>query len=415
MLFDVVTSEILKDCPSVIRPYSLALILIGALGSILARNQGFSNRIPHLSEFGGSLLFGCLRLVGALVALLMFFRIGPALLLEPGIRNVMWEKLVPSVAIVIPMGAVIVNLLLVYGALDFVGTLMRPVMKPLFRLPGRSALDDLMSWLGPYAVGLYFTRKLFEKGIYNRREAYTVCVCFCTVSIGFVGVVASTLDILNLFPLIMAAYFVAVYLLAVILVRIWPLSRVPATYFGPPQPEEEVHGNLAFYFQMAWRRALERVSVAPTLWKNISSSFLEGILLSATILGMILLIGTLALLVADHTPLFRFLGYPLVPIMTLLGLKNPELVAQASIAGITEVYIPALLVRSAEVSSKFFVCVLSLSQIIFFSSVAPMMMEMFREVPIRFFELVALFFIRTALLVPLLALLVNGLRALGVF
>ncbi len=35
----------------------------------------------------------------------------------------MWEKLVPSVAIVIPLGAVIVNLLLCYGALDFVGTL----------------------------------------------------------------------------------------------------------------------------------------------------------------------------------------------------------------------------------------------------------------------------------------------------
>ncbi len=130
---------------------------------------------------------------------------------------------------------------------------------------------------------------------------------------------------------------------------------------------------------------------------------------------MILLIGTLALLVADHTPFFQYLGYPLVPVMNFLGLKNAELVAQASIAGITEVYIPALLVRNAEISSKFFVCVLSLSQIIFFSSVAPMMMEMFREVPIRFYELVALFFIRTALLVPLLALLVHGLHALGVF
>ena len=40
---------------------------------------------------------------------------------------------------------------------------------------------------------------------------------------------------------------------------------------------------------------------------------------------------------------------------------------------------------------------------LFFSSVAPMMLDMFREIPVRLWELVVLFLLRTALLVPHLA------------
>ena len=38
-------------------------------------------------------------------------------------------------------------LLLNYGLLDFCGALMIKLMRPLFNLPGRSALDCLASWL----------------------------------------------------------------------------------------------------------------------------------------------------------------------------------------------------------------------------------------------------------------------------
>jgi nucleoside recognition membrane protein YjiH len=59
--------------------------------------------------------------------------------------------------------------------------------------------------------------------------------------------------------------------------------------------------------------------------------------------------------------------------------------------------------------------VLSISQLIFFSSVAPMMLDMFRDLPITLGHLVALFAIRTALLVPIIAALTWILDQLGVF
>jgi len=48
----------------------------------------------------------------------------------------------------------------------------------------------------------------------------------------------------------------------------------------------------------------------------------------------------------------------------------------------------------------YFIAVLSISRLIFFSAVAPMMIDMFRKIPIRARELIAIFLMRTAVLIP---------------
>ena len=121
----------------------------------------------------------------------------------------------------------------------------------------------------------------------------------------------------------------------------------------------------------------------------------------------------LALLLAHHTPLFEVLGWPLVPVLQALGLPDADRLAPAVVAGITEMYIPALLVRDAALEGRFFIAVLSISQLIFFSSVAPMMLDLFEDLPIRIGHLVALFALRTAVLVPLIAALTHLYVALG--
>jgi nucleoside recognition membrane protein YjiH len=72
-------------------------------------------------------------------------------------------------------------------------------------------------------------------------------------------------------------------------------------------------------------------------------------------------------------------------------------------------------VKEASPAGRFFICELSISQLIFFSSVGPMMLDMFRDVPIRVRDLLAVFALRTALLVPLLAGVTAALQAAGVF
>jgi nucleoside recognition membrane protein YjiH len=288
-------------------------------------------------------------------------------------------------------------------------------MRPLFRLPGRAALDDLTSWLGSYSVGLYLTRKLCDQGRYNRREAFIIVTAFSTVSIGFVGVVASTLDLLDMFPLVFATYFVVVYLVAAILVRLWPTTSIPTTYLVEPDPEPEQSVTFFERWRLAWSEAKRRAREAPGPLEVAVVGFFDGLRLASTILGTILAVGTAALLLVEHTSLFTEMGRPLAPILSGLGLPDADQLAPAALAGITEMYIPALLVRDVAIEGRFFICVLSISQLIFFSSVAPMMMDMFRDVPIRFRQLVALFFIRTLILIPILAALCWLYGALGFF
>jgi nucleoside recognition membrane protein YjiH len=220
------------------------------------------------------------------------------------------------------------------------------------------------------------------------------------VSIGFVAVVAQTLGLLHLFPLIFLVYFVTVYWMTVLFARLWPLATTPDDYVGEAKPEAGPKGSL---IGEAWGRAIARAEAGAPLLTTLWHGLVDGLALATTILGSILVVGTLALLVARETPVFDWLGRPLVPVISALGLPDAELVAPAVLIGITEMYVPALVVRDAAASARFFVALLSISQLIFFSAVAPMMLDMFRAVPIRARELVAIFLMRTAVLVPVLA------------
>ena len=384
--FDVVVQWIVGGWPRLVGLYCVALIAVGAASSRKALRE-----TPVIAT---------VRMLALPLAIVYLAGVGPSVLLQPAMRDLMWTTLAFSVGVIVPIGAALLVLFVEYGVLDFIGTLMRPVMRPLFRLPGRSALDSLTSWVGSYSVGLYLTRKLLEDGFYTRREAYTIVTCFSTVSIGFVAVVAQTLGLLHVFPLIFGTYFVTVYVLTVVFSRIWPVARTPDDYVGEAKPEVAEQEGLV---RAAWRRALERAERGTPFAATVRRGFLDGLTLSTTVLGGILVVGTTALLLARETPLFDWLARPLVPVLDALGIPDAAMVAPATIVGIAEMYIPALLVRDASVQARFFVAVLSISQLIFFSAVGPMMIDMFRKVPIRAVELIAIFSMRTAILIPMLA------------
>ena len=407
--FDVLVSLLRNAAPSAVSAYALLLIAAGALLSALARR---AHSPKAIEAFAAPLIFTVLRSIGLLLAIPLALGIGPNWLLAKQTGGLMWGTLVSSIAIIIPLGAIALNVLASYGCLELIGTITRPLMRPLFRLPGRAALDDLTSWLGSYSVGLYLTRRLLDQGRYTRREAFTIATCFSTVSVGFVAVVASTLDLLQIFPIVFGSYFVVVYLVAMIQVRLWPTTNVPNTYLVTADPEPEPTGSL---FTAALLAAKGQAARAEPMPKLMIEGLRDGIILAATILGTILTVGLAAVLLAEHTPVFEWLGAPIAPALDWLGLEDAERLAPAVTAGVTEMYIPALLVKDAPIAGRFFICLLSISQLVFFSSVGPMMLDMFRDLPIRLRDLFAIFLLRTALLVPILAIWTQLLASLGTF
>lgn len=400
--FDAAVRMLLTAWPEGASAFTLGVVGLGALGSLAALSHAGSS--PWRT---GPWLVG-LRLAAVPLAVGLWGGVGPAFLLSPSVGGVVWDKLAVSIAVIIPLGAVALQMLTAYGLLEIVGAWMRPVMRPLFGVPGRAALDGLMSWIGSYSVGLYLSRLQMTEGRYTRRETFRIVTGFSTVSIGFVGVVAHTLDLLTHFPWLVLTWFSSSYGLAALLARTWPASTIPdvPVRAGAAPPVERS--------ATAWSRAVSQARAAPPLGVLVGRGLVDGVVLASTLVGTVLLVGTGAVLVAEHTPVFSWLGAPVAPVLAKLGVPDRELVAPAVLAGITEVYVPALLVGEASEPARFFVAALSLSQLVFFSSVAPMMVEMFREVPIRVTHLVALFAIRTVLLVPALAAVVSALTRLGV-
>ena len=309
VLFDVAIKAVTREFPTLVGAYCLAVVAVGAVGSVAARSGVERARFFEAPRF----LTG-LRCAGLVLAIGLFSGIGPAWLLEERVGGLMWGVLAFSVGVIIPIGAMALNVMVSYGLIELVGAWMRPLMRPLFRLPGRAAVDDLMSWLGSYSVGLYVTRRLVDDGRYTRREAYIIVTSFSTVSVGFVGVVASTLDLLHLFAVIFATYFVVVYVLAALFARTWPVTSIPDLTVGAPDPEAESGSG--------WALAMERAQRAPHLGRVAWTGLRDGLVLASSILGTILSMGTLALLIAYYTPVFTVLSAPLVPVLAGLGLPG---------------------------------------------------------------------------------------------
>ncbi|WP_267643575.1 YjiH family protein [Haloarchaeobius amylolyticus] len=411
--FDIAVSTITETFPDAVGVYSLAIIVAGGVLTTLAMVGDGEFRDFDLSSFETSGVFWLLRVSGLVLAPVMFFKLGPGWLHTPGTGGLMWGTLVYSVGIIIPIGAIFITIFVELGGLEFVGTLARPVMKPLFKVPGRAALDSLASWVGSYSVGLYVTRNVFEQGGYHKRDVFTIATCFSTVSVGFVGVVAATLDMLPLFPLIFAAYFFCVTVTAIILVRIPPISTTDPEYIAEPDPELAFSGSPGDYVKLAISEAVGKAEEGESFVQAAKRGFVDGLQLTSLILGTILAVGLAATLLSANTPVFDILGKPLTPVVAALGIPNAETVAPATIVGITEMYVPVLLVTGVAVKAKFFVAVLAVSQLIFFSSVGPMIMDMFSDVPIRFRDLLALFVLRTVILLPLIAGITHLVAALG--
>ena len=62
------------------------------------------------------------------------------------------------------MQALFLPLLMEYGLLELLGPVFRPVMRPLFTLPGRSTVDNLASFIGDGTVGVLITSRQYEEG-----------------------------------------------------------------------------------------------------------------------------------------------------------------------------------------------------------------------------------------------------------
>jgi len=380
---DVIVSWISETLPSVVPVYALLLIAAGAI-------YPFVTKTWNESKF--EIAFTVFKVLGLIAAVLIYFNWGPAWMMEAHMGTFLFYDLITFVSLIVPIGGIFLAILIGYGLLDFIGVLFQNIMRPIWKTPGRSALNALTSRATLVPVYL-LTNREFKDGKYTVREAAIIVTGFITVEATFMVIIAKTLDIMNHFYLYFLVTMVITYVVTAITARIWPLSKMSEEYFeGKGAPEETIKGH---YFATAWNKALDIAGSAPPLGRSIWQYFKEAVILVMAVLPAILSIGLIGLVLAEYTPVFDYIAYIFYPLTALLQVPDAMLAAKAASLGITEILLPAILVMEAGLVTKFVIGVVSVSSILFFSTTIPCILA--TDIPIRIRDLLVIWFERTVL------------------
>ncbi len=341
-------------------------------------------------------VFSLLRVLGVVLTAMYLFNVGPAALFAPDMLPFLFDKLVLSVGLIVPIGALALGFLVGYGLLEFTGVLVQPVMRPIWRTPGWSAIDAVASFVGSYSLALLITDRVFREGKYTVREAAIIATGFSTVSATFMVIVAKTLGLMGSWNLYFWTTFVVTFIVSAITARLWPLAGME----HPGDRDQPLPAGRSRW-QAAIDAGVEQASTAKSLTETLRENFMDGLRMAAMILPSIMAVGLLGLLAAKYTPIFDVLGLLLYPFTWVAQFADPMLAAKSMASGLAEMFLPAILLKDADIGLKFTAAVVSVSQVLFLSASIPCVLA--TSIPFRFRDLLVIWYIRTALSILLTA------------
>lgn len=347
------------------------------------------------------------RGLGAVFAVLTLFEIGPEFIWSENTGGLLLNSLLPILFSVFLFAGLFLPLLLNFGLLELFGALLVKVMRPIFKLPGRSAVDCVASWLGDGTIGVLLTSKQYEEGYYTKREAAIIGTTFSVVSITFSLVVISQVGLMHLFvPFYLTVTFSGL-VAAIISPRIPPLSRKSDTFITEAKGEySEVIPDGYTPLQWGMKRALEKAETS----KDINKFFIDGI---KNILDMwmgvapiVMALGTTALVIAEYTPIFQWLGTPFIPLLELMQIPEAKAAAATLVVGFADMFLPSVMAASIESElTRFVVAAVSVTQLIYMSEVGGLLLG--SKIPVTFKDLIIIFIQRTLITLPIIVIVAH--------
>ncbi|MEZ9544823.1 MULTISPECIES: YjiH family protein [Vibrio] len=378
---------------------SLASVLSTIFKPAFITSNSFLNGL-----FNPSPLWLLVRLIGGAAAFMAFFQVGPEFIWEENTGGLVLEGLLPTLFSVFIFAGLLLPLLLNFGLLELFGTLLSKIMRPIFNLPGRSAIDCMASWLGDGSVGILLTSKQYEKKFYTQREAAVVGTTFSAVSITFSLVVIAQVELEHLFLPFYAAICLAGIVAAVIIPRLPPLSMKKDTFIDGSKPHKDADAIPAGHSTFSW--GLELAVNKASQVKSAKSVFGEGVRNAVDmvfgVLPVVMGLGTMALVIAEYTSVFSFLGQPFIPFLELLGVPEAVAASETIVVGFADMFIPAILAASIDNEmTRFVIAAMSVTQLIYMSEVGALLLG--SKIPVNILELFIIFILRTLITLPVIA------------
>ncbi|ANU14088.1 putative arginine uptake transporter [Planococcus halocryophilus Or1] len=385
----------------------MGILIVAALGSLLFSTKKV-NETEYVSFFDKlfnvNLFWTFVRVLGAIFSIMVLFQIGPEPVWNENTGGLLLSGsgLLSFLFTIFFFAGLFLPLLMNFGLLEFFGTMMVKIMRPLFRLPGRSSIDALASWVGDGTIGVLLTSKQYEANKYTQREAAIIGTTFSVVSITFAIVVIQEIGLGTYFLPYYATVILAGIVLALIMPRLYPLTNKPTTFMdGTPQEsqtEDVPDGyNVASH---GLEKALSKADDNRSLSNFFKDGFKNVLDMWIGVAPVVMAFGTIALMLAEYTPVFSILGMPFVPYLNLLGVPEAAEAAQLMVVGFADMFLPAILGAGIESElTRFVVATMSVTQLIYMSEVGGLLLG--SKIPVNILDLVIIFILRTVIALPI--------------
>lgn len=383
----------------------LIITVSAALSAIGLAKPAFITKSPILSDtFCVSWIWVVVRVLGAIFVWLTYLGIKAGdedtgfihMLTEGGAGGFVLGDLLTVLVIIFAIAALLLPLLLDFGLLEFVGALLTKIMRPVFKIPGRAAVDCFTSWIGDGTLGVMLTCNQYEGGYYSAREASIIATTFSAVSITFSIVVLSTVDMMDYFGVYYLLICLVGVVCAIIVPRIPPLSLKKDDYLveGRAMPEtipSQYKNSVDYGIDLA----LKRVSEHKGLGEFFQNGMKNAVGMWFGVLPSVMAIGTIALVLANNTPIFEFLGKPFLPLLELLQVPEAAEASKTMIVGFTDMLTPAIIAAETVTSmmTKFIIAVVSVTQLLYLSEVGGLILG--SKLPVKLWEMFVIFLERT--------------------
>ena len=365
--------------------------------------------LNHL--FNVSWIWLVTRLFGMAFVLLTYFQVGPHAITSENTGLLVLKDLLPVLFSVFILAGLLLPLLLNFGLLELVGTLLTKVMRPLFGVPGRSAVNCVASWLGDGSVGILMTARQYEDKYYTQREAAIIGTTFSAVSITFCLVVIGQVKLEYLFAPFYLTVCLAGVVAAIIVPRLPPLRFKKDVLIDGEEPDgnAELVPEGKTLFKHSLDVALTKAEKAPGLKGTIEEGLHNAFDMVFAVLPVVMAVGTFALIIAEYTPIFQYLGMPFIPFLELLQIPEAEMAAQTIMVGFADMFIPSILAAGSIESdvTRFIIAAMSVTQLIYMSEVGALLLG--SKIPVNIFELFIIFILRTLVTLPVIALMAHWL------
>ena len=401
-----VINKIKGAVPAVANQWMVMLICIFTLVTAILAKTSKSKSGWLKEHHGKDGVFAYFTFVtAAIFAVMVIFNVGPQFIIDPvvGMSSV---NVVRDVIYAGVIAGTLVVFLTEFGLLDFIGVLLEPIMRKAFKVPGKASIDALSSFVCAPAVGVMITNNLYKNKTYTQREACTITTSFSICSLGAYAFLSGMANCSEYYSNLIITSLILVFVMAAIMVRIPPLSKKKDVYFDGTEQTEAMRQEGTHYdgeiFQRALKAGLDKAESAglPELLSGLKGAGNFALKVASYVMSL----SVIFLALANYTPIIKWIGVPVAPILQLLHIPDVEIIAPSVLSGFFALSLPSTLLKGTAVCAEagFFIVLLSTSQIIFFTESANAMLE--ADIPVDFKDLLIVFLERTVFLIPLCAL-----------